>query len=117
MILPVPWTQAELDRRIDEVLVDAYGEGEELGAWAVALGDTNRPALSATVMGIPVELVGVEPPELGGGLRARCRRAPATDVGHHLCMGHHVSGFLGKVRSASHGNACICLRQRSRIVG
>jgi hypothetical protein len=42
MIPTVPWTQAELDRRIDEVLVDAYGEGEELGAWAVALGDPIR---------------------------------------------------------------------------
>jgi hypothetical protein len=78
MILPVPWTQAELDRRIDEVLVDACGEGEELGAWAVALGDPIRPALSATVMGIPVELVSVEPPEWRGGLRARCRREGRT---------------------------------------
>ena len=78
MILPVPWTPAELDRRIDKVLVDAYGEAEELGAWAVALGDPIRPALPATVMGITVELIGVEPPEWGGGLRARCRRDGRT---------------------------------------
>jgi len=56
------------------VLVDAYGEGEELGAWVVALGERIRPALSATVMGIPVELIGVEAPEWGGGLRAQVRR-------------------------------------------
>lgn len=74
----MPWTEAELERRIDEVLVDAYGEGEELGAWAVALGDPIRPPLPATVMGAPVELVGVQQPECGRELRARCRRDGRT---------------------------------------
>jgi hypothetical protein len=74
----VPWTRAELDRRIDDVLVDAYGEGEELGAWAVALGDPIRPSLAASIMRVPVELVGVEYPGSGHELRARCRREGRT---------------------------------------
>ncbi len=78
MIVTMPWTPAELDRRTDEVLVDAYGDGEELGAWAIALGDPIHPSVPATVLGASVELIGVEQPEWGREVRARCRRDGRT---------------------------------------
>lgn len=66
---------AALDRRIDEVIVDAYGEHEQLEAFACMLDELAARPVAATVLGEPVELVGVEAAGELLGLRARCHRA------------------------------------------
>ena len=68
----------ELDARLDEVLVDAYGDAEQLGSFACVLDELVDGGVPASVLGEPVEVVAVSDEGLMLGLRAKCRRRDAT---------------------------------------
>jgi hypothetical protein len=70
----VGWSEDELQGRIDEVTVDAYGDDEQLESFACVLDELLERPLLATVVGVPVEVVSVETGGYRQGLRARCRR-------------------------------------------
>lgn len=53
------WSEAELDLLIDDVLVDAYGDSEQLGAFECAFAETDLP-VAATVIGRACTLRSVE---------------------------------------------------------
>src|SRR5438067_8411461 len=53
------WSEAELDRLIEDVLVDAYGDSEQLGAFECAFAESGLPA-AAEVIGLPCSLDSVE---------------------------------------------------------
>jgi Calcium binding len=65
----------DLDALIEEITVDCYGEEEELTGFLTYLEDALERPVAATVVGVPVTIVGVDCP--AGALRglvARCRR-------------------------------------------
>jgi hypothetical protein len=65
----------DLDALIEEITVDCYGEDEELTGFLTFLEDALERPVDATVVGVPVTIVGVDCP--AGALRglvARCRR-------------------------------------------
>jgi len=65
----------DLDALIEEITVDCYGEDEELTGFLTYLEDALERPVEATVVGVPVTIVGVDCP--AGALRglvARCRR-------------------------------------------
>ena len=67
--------QADLEALIEEITVDCYGEEEELTGFLTYLEDALERPVEATVVGVPVIIVGVDCP--AGALRglvARCRR-------------------------------------------
>lgn len=53
-------TAAELDESIEAVTVDCYGDDEELGAFLQAFEDELELPMSASVVGVPVEVVAME---------------------------------------------------------
>jgi hypothetical protein len=53
------WSNAELDRLIEDVLVDAYGDGEQLGAFECAFVESGLP-VDAEVLGLACSLDSVE---------------------------------------------------------
>jgi hypothetical protein len=69
----VNWSKQQVEARIDDVLVDAYGDDEQLGSFACVLEELLERPVDALVMGEPVKLVSVR--EEGLGLRAKVRRA------------------------------------------
>jgi hypothetical protein len=65
----------DLDALIEEITVDCYGEDEELTGFLTYLEDALERPVEASVVGVPVTIVGVDCP--AGALRgfvARCRR-------------------------------------------
>jgi hypothetical protein len=54
-----PWPEGELDALIEEVLVDAYGASEQLGAFECAFAETGLP-VAAVAVGIVCSLDKVE---------------------------------------------------------
>jgi hypothetical protein len=54
-----PWSEAELDLLIEDVLVDAYGDSEQLGAFECAFTETGLP-VAAEVIGRACTLESVE---------------------------------------------------------
>ncbi|HEV8166531.1 MAG TPA: calcium-binding protein [Actinomycetota bacterium] len=68
----------DLDALIEEITVDCYGEDEELTGFLAYFEDALERPVEATVVGVPVTIVGVDCP--AGALRglvARCRRGGA----------------------------------------
>lgn len=53
------WSNAELDRLIEDVFVDAYGDSEQLGAFECAFTESGLP-VGAEVIGLPCSLDSVE---------------------------------------------------------
>ena len=53
------WSAAELDELIEEVLVDAYGDSEQLGAFECAFAESGLP-VAAEVIGLTGSLDAVE---------------------------------------------------------
>jgi hypothetical protein len=53
------WSEAGLDRLIDDLLVDAYGDSEQLGAFECAFAESGLPA-AAEVIELPCSLDSVE---------------------------------------------------------
>jgi hypothetical protein len=72
------WSKEQLDERIGDVLVDAYGDAEQLGSFACVLDDLLDKPVAASVVGEPVELLSVWEDGIGAGLRAKVRRAGRT---------------------------------------
>jgi hypothetical protein len=67
--------QADLEALIEEITVDCYGEEEELTGFLAYLEDALERPVEATVVGVPVTILGVDCP--AGALRglvARCWR-------------------------------------------
>jgi hypothetical protein len=65
----------DLDASIEEITVDCYGKDEELTGFLAYFEDALERPVEATVVGVPVTIVGVDCP--AGALRglvARCRR-------------------------------------------
>jgi hypothetical protein len=72
----VNWSTRQVAARADEVLVDAYGDYEQLGSFACVLEELLARPVAASVIGEQVELVSVR--EEGLSLRAKVRRAGRT---------------------------------------
>lgn len=49
---------ASLPEEIEEILVDCYGEHEEMSAWEVAFTDRVQVPFRGSLLGIPVEVQG-----------------------------------------------------------
>jgi hypothetical protein len=73
----VSWSDAELDDRIEEIIVDAYGDDEQLSAFACVLDELLDAPAGATTMGRPVELAAVE----DGGARVALRATVTSSTG------------------------------------
>ncbi len=67
------WSKADIDRQTEEVLVDAYGDHEQLGSFECVLDEMLEEPVPCEVLGRPAMLVGVE--AVGHGL---CLRATVT---------------------------------------
>ncbi len=70
----------EPDAVLDEILVDAYGEDEQLCALCEGIGEALELPIDAQVVGVPVSLVALD--YEGGsrrGLVARCRRSDGSE--------------------------------------
>ena len=67
--------QADLETLIEEITIDCYGEDEELTGFLTYLEDALERPVAATVVGVPVTIVGVDcPAGVLRGLVAKCRR-------------------------------------------
>jgi hypothetical protein len=65
----------DLDALIEEITVDCSGEDEELTGFLTYLEDALERPVEATVVGVPVTIVGVDCPAGAlRGLLAKCRR-------------------------------------------
>ncbi len=64
------WSDAELDERVEEIIVDAYGDAEQLSSFACVLDELLDVPAGATAMGQAVELTAVEDGGTRLGLRA-----------------------------------------------
>ena len=70
--------ERDLDALIEEITVDCYGEDEELTGFLTYFEDALERPVEATVVGVPVTIVGVDcPGDALRGLVARCRRGGA----------------------------------------
>ena len=70
---------AQLDAIIDELTVDAYNDDEQLSGLLVGTQDALRPSEPASIVGIEVQLIGVDAdPDVRSGLTARVRRDGTT---------------------------------------
>lgn len=71
--MPSDWPDHELDALIEEILVDAYGESEQLGSFECAFSEADLP-VAAETLGIACTLVEVMfPGDERYGLRAKLR--------------------------------------------
>ena len=69
----------DIDQLLEEILVDAYGEDEQLGAFEVAFEESAGIPFTARIVGAAVEVVKVEYDGDGRrGLTAICRRDDET---------------------------------------
>lgn len=65
----------ELDGLIEEITVDCYNEDEALGGFLTYLDEALEQPVEATVMGVPVTLLGVDSADGPlRGLVAHCQR-------------------------------------------
>jgi hypothetical protein len=65
----------ELDALIEEITVDCYNKDEELSGFLTYLDEALEQPVEATVMGVPVTLVGVDSTDGPlRGLVANCQR-------------------------------------------
>lgn len=62
----------DLDSVVDTILVDAYGDDEQLGAFLTVFDDESELPCSATLLGVPVTVTGFEH-DWKRGLVAICR--------------------------------------------
>ena len=75
----------EVDALLDEMLVDAYGDDEQLTALAEGIGDALEFPLDVHVVGEPLSLVAVDfDGNARRGIVARCRREDGTEYGVSL---------------------------------
>jgi hypothetical protein len=65
-------SEAELDALIDEAIVDANGEDEQLSGFGVMIGDNLAVPFETTVLGVTVTVEKVD--ETGSGIVAICVR-------------------------------------------
>jgi hypothetical protein len=56
--VPASWTDAELGELIEEILVDAYGESEQLSSFDCAFSELDWP-VAARTLGTAVTMTGV----------------------------------------------------------
>ena len=59
MGVPGTWADGQLDALLEDVLADAYGDGEQLGAFGCVFADAGLPA-AAEAAGLPCTMDGVE---------------------------------------------------------
>lgn len=78
------WDPAVLEALIEEVTVDAYGEDEQLTAFFTMIEESLAVPFATTVLGVEVNVVGVDLAE-DGRVVARCVRGPVR-------TGHRNSG-------------------------
>ena len=62
----------ELDALVEEATVDAYGDGKQLGGFAVMIGDNLEVPFKTTVLGVTVTVQKVT--QTGSGIVADCLR-------------------------------------------
>ena len=71
------WSDAEIDDRIEEIIVDAYGDDEQLSSFACVLDELLDAPANAMAMGQPVHLTAVEDGGPRLGLRATVKSPTA----------------------------------------
>jgi hypothetical protein len=76
----------ELDRLIEEIIVDAYGDDEQLWVFRQAFEDNVAMPAEAFVMGEPVTVMMIDyDGNERRGLTARCRREEGVEQGIAAC--------------------------------
>ena len=71
--MPGGWSDVELDGLIEEIIVDAYGDDEQLGSFECVFGDADLP-VAAETLGLACTLLEVVyKGDDRRGLRARLR--------------------------------------------
>jgi len=69
----------ELDELIEDITVDCYGDDEQLVGFLTAIEEELKGPVTATVVGVPVDLIEVAyDGDPRHGLLARCRRGEKT---------------------------------------
>jgi len=53
-------SEAQIQEQIEAILVDAYGEDEQRSAWEVAFQDEVQTPFNATLLGVPVRVLGFQ---------------------------------------------------------
>jgi hypothetical protein len=80
----------DIDRLLEEILVDAYGDGEQLTSFEVAFEESGRLPFAALVAGADLEVIKVEfEGDERRGLTAVCRREGET---YRLSLGDLTPG-------------------------
>jgi hypothetical protein len=80
----------EIDQLLAEILVDAYGEDEQLYSFEVAFEESARLPFPARVVGTPVDVVKIEyEGDERRGLTAICRRDGET---HRVSVADLIPG-------------------------
>ncbi|HEX2745080.1 MAG TPA: hypothetical protein VHN16_11845 [Streptosporangiaceae bacterium] len=65
-------SEKELDALVEEATVDAYGDDEQLGGFAVMIGENLETPFETTVLGVQVTVTGITQTE--SGIVADCVR-------------------------------------------
>jgi hypothetical protein len=92
---------AELDVLVEELLVDAYGDEEQLAAFVVAVEEALEPPEPATIVGVGVEVIGIDcGPGVRTGLAARVRRAATLYEVALLDLDFQADSAVGLVAAA-----------------
>ena len=74
MVRRLPTALADLDALVAAITVDAYGDDEPQTAFVEVFIQEVRLPASATVLGVPVDVVGFDYRDERLGIVARCRR-------------------------------------------
>ena len=69
--MPAAWSDVELDALIEETIVDAYGDDEQLGSFECVFGEADLPVAAETLGLVCTLLEVVYPGDDRRGLRAR----------------------------------------------
>ncbi len=96
-------SSADVDDLLEEMLVDAYGDDEQLTALAEGIGDALDFPLDVHVVGEPLSLLAVDyDGNARRGIVARCRREDGTEYGVSLADVELPSDAAGHLHVAAY---------------
>ena len=78
-------SEEELNDLVDEIVVDAYNDDEQLSAFQVVIEDEVALPADASVIGEPVTVLSIDYENERRGLTARCRREDGSEYTVAAC--------------------------------
>lgn len=92
----------DIEALLDDLIVDAYGDDEDLTALSEGIGEALELPLDVHVVGEPLSLMAVDyDGNARRGLVARCRREDGAE--YHICGGSSAGKKLSACLSACSG--------------